>query len=49
MTWIPHWTVAGWLGARITHWLKRRFLNRRGGKRLASPEQLDALRRRFAK
>ena len=48
MTFIPHWTQAGWLGATITHWFKKRR-NRRNGKRLASADDLEALRRRFAK
>ena len=49
MTFIPHhWTQSGWLGATITHWFKKKW-HRRNGKRLASAEDLEALRRRFAK
>lgn len=28
MTFIPHWTQAGWLGAKIRHWISRRFARR---------------------
>ena len=39
---------AGWLGSRLIAWAKRK-LARVGGKRLASPKQMEALRKKFAK
>jgi hypothetical protein len=50
MTWIPHWKQAplDWLAARVVDWCRKKW-HRRNGKRLASAEDLEALRRRFAK
>ena len=56
MTWIPHWTQAGWAGGKLKHGASRlgsavrrsvsKRLSRRG-KRLQTEQQMEELRQKY--